>query len=246
VSSPAIVGVNQQPTRVVTPAGAAFGPNEQITTIPAAAFHVGADGYGYTMPSGNSITPLETGTGPGFFAPLRLPNGAVVGQIDILVEDVDEGLEIGAYLYTSCFPISESVPPGAASIREGTSLGLAGVGTISLAGNDHTIRSQGFCLGQGGGYQAYLSDYLAVYLSSTGHTLYGAVVHWRRSVSPAPDTATFGDVPTDDPFFQFVEALAASGVTAGCGAGNYCPNEPATRAQMATFLAKALGLHWPD
>lgn len=70
-------------------------------------------------------------------------------------------------------------------------------------------------------------------------------IWWRRAVSPAPATATFSDVPTTDPAFQFVEALAASGITAGCGGGNYCPDAPLTRRQMAVFLSKALGLRWP-
>ncbi len=70
-------------------------------------------------------------------------------------------------------------------------------------------------------------------------------VWWKRSVSPAPGAATFNDVPTNHPFFQFIEALAASGITGGCGNGNYCPDNPVTRGQMAVFLAKALGLHWP-
>jgi hypothetical protein len=70
-------------------------------------------------------------------------------------------------------------------------------------------------------------------------------LQFRRQVSPAPPAPTFGDVPTDHAFFQFIEALAASGITAGCGAGNFCPEDPLTRGQMAVFLAKALGLHWP-
>ena len=70
-------------------------------------------------------------------------------------------------------------------------------------------------------------------------------VRWSRQVSPAPAVATFGDVPTDHLFFQFVEALARSGITAGCGGNNFCPDEPLTRGQMAVFLAKALGLQWP-
>ena len=70
-------------------------------------------------------------------------------------------------------------------------------------------------------------------------------VWWRRSVSPAPGSPTFNDVPTNHPFFQFIEALAASGITGGCGPGIYCPDNPVTRGQMAVFLAKALGLHWP-
>lgn len=69
-------------------------------------------------------------------------------------------------------------------------------------------------------------------------------VWWHRTVSDAPATPTFGDVPTSHPFYQFIEALAASGITGGCGGGNYCPDAPLTRGQMATFLSKALGLHW--
>jgi hypothetical protein len=69
-------------------------------------------------------------------------------------------------------------------------------------------------------------------------------VYYTLQVSPAPATATFGDVPTSHPFFPFVEALVASGITAGCGGGNYCPDAPLTRGQMAAFLSKALGLHF--
>ena len=69
-------------------------------------------------------------------------------------------------------------------------------------------------------------------------------VYWRRTVSPPPIAPTFADVPGSHPFFQFIEALASSGITGGCGGGNYCPEKPLTRGQMAAFLAKALGLHW--
>jgi len=72
----------------------------------------------------------------------------------------------------------------------------------------------------------------------------GMRVGYKLQVSPAPGTATFGDVPTSHPFFQYIEALAASGITVGCGNGNYCPDAALTRGQMAVFLAKALGLQW--
>jgi hypothetical protein len=51
-------------------------------------------------------------------------------------------------------------------------------------------------------------------------------------------------VPTTHPFFQFIEALHASGITGGCQASPplYCPDDPVTRGQVAAFLAKALGL----
>jgi hypothetical protein len=71
-------------------------------------------------------------------------------------------------------------------------------------------------------------------------------IWWRRVVSDAPATPTFGDVANSHPFYQFIEALAKSGITGGCGGGSYCPDVPLTRGQMAVFLAKALGLHWPE
>ena len=41
-----------------------------------------------------------------------------------------------------------------------------------------------------------------------------------------------------------IDALAAAGITVGCKTDplRYCPTQPVTRAQMATFLARALGL----
>jgi hypothetical protein len=39
-----------------------------------------------------------------------------------------------------------------------------------------------------------------------------------------------------------INALAASGVTSGCSATRYCPTAPVTRAQMASFLVRALDL----
>jgi len=73
---------------------------------------------------------------------------------------------------------------------------------------------------------------------------YKARVVWMRQISPSPVSATFNDVPTTHPFFQSIEAMASSGITGGCGGGDYCPNDPLTRGQMAAFLARALGLHW--
>jgi hypothetical protein len=75
--------------------------------------------------------------------------------------------------------------------------------------------------------------------------LFGCRAFWHRTVSPAPASATFGDVGTGHWAFRFVEALADSGITAGCGGGNFCPDGTVTRAEMAVFLSAALGLHYP-
>jgi hypothetical protein len=71
-----------------------------------------------------------------------------------------------------------------------------------------------------------------------------ARVFYKLQISPDPSTATFADVPVGHPFHRFVEALVAAGITGGCGGGNYCPDAPVTRGQMAVFLSAALGLHW--
>ena len=56
---------------------------------------------------------------------------------------------------------------------------------------------------------------------------------------PAPVTgAAFPDVPAANPFAPWIEELVREGITAGCGGGNYCPDNPVTRQQMAVFLLK--------
>jgi len=82
----------------------------------------------------------------------------------------------------------------------------------------------------------------------TSSTRINAVrIYYKLQVSSAPPAATFNDVPTTHPFFQYIEALAAAGVTGGCTGPptpNYCPDGFITRGQMAVFLSRALGLHW--
>jgi hypothetical protein len=69
-------------------------------------------------------------------------------------------------------------------------------------------------------------------------------VVYALQLSPAPATATFADVPTTHLYFRAIEALAASGITSGCGGGNFCPSQAVTRGEIAKFLTVALGLSW--
>src|SRR3954462_8583481 len=90
----------------------------------------------------------------------------------------------------------------------------------------------------------YLKRYVFFVGSTTNDGLTAIsqiIVGYVLQVSPAPGSATFNDVPPSHPFFQYIEALSASGITGGCGGGNYCPDAPLTRGQMAVFLSKALG-----
>jgi hypothetical protein len=46
-------------------------------------------------------------------------------------------------------------------------------------------------------------------------------------------------VPCPSQFADWIEALAAEGITGGCGGGSFCPASPVRRDQMAAFLLKA-------
>jgi hypothetical protein len=53
------------------------------------------------------------------------------------------------------------------------------------------------------------------------------------------------DFFTDDEgsvFEEDINAIAAVGITLGCTTAEFCPNDPVARDQMASFLARALGL----
>jgi len=58
----------------------------------------------------------------------------------------------------------------------------------------------------------------------------------------ASPTGVFADVPPGSFGAGFIERLAADGIAAGCGGGNFCPNDSISRAAMAVFVAKAFGL----
>ena len=67
--------------------------------------------------------------------------------------------------------------------------------------------------------------------------------HGGSYTPPAVGSDTgFGDVATDYWAAAFIKQLVAEGITAGCGNGNYCPEQPVTRAQMAVFLVRTFAL----
>lgn len=54
-----------------------------------------------------------------------------------------------------------------------------------------------------------------------------------------PEGSSFNDVTTFD---TWIEELYRRGITGGCGNGNYCPNSPVTRGQMAAFIQRGFNL----
>jgi hypothetical protein len=170
---------------------------------------------------------------------VEVPDGSDLAQFEFWAYDTEASRDVQAYLYEYC-----ETP----SLDEPVTTLIGSLETVGAIGRFYNFTPLN-------GYHVNnrsCSYNVRVILAGpneacTGSTLQiqKLAISWVRQVSPAPATATFGDVPTSHPFFRFVEALNASGITGGCGGGNYCPDSPVTRGQMAVFLAKALGLSWP-
>lgn len=64
-------------------------------------------------------------------------------------------------------------------------------------------------------------------------------IHGGAYTPPTPTGNIFADVPDSYWAAAWIEQLAAEGITAGCGGNNYCPDQAATRDQMAVFLLRA-------
>ena len=94
--------------------------------------------------------------------------------------------------------------------------------------------SNAITAGIGGGLygadQPTLRQQMAVFILKAKHGL---------CYAPPPCTGVFADVPCPSTFANWIEAMAAEGITGGCGGGNFCPANPVRRDQMAAFLLRA-------
>jgi hypothetical protein len=185
---------------------------------------------------GESALRYSTGGRQGFYASAHLPDGAVVTSLtfhlcdsNILGNHWHAGMTICDAVDGLC-ALAGEVIESTSNIITPCKAYNQDLSALDLVVNNQTQRML---------FVAIPGE------NDETNALAGAVVGYKLQVSPAPPTATFGDVPTNHPFFQFIEALAKAGITGGCGGGDYCPDNPVTRGQMAVFLAKALGLQFP-
>ncbi len=169
-------------------------------------------------------------------APLHLPAGALIVGYSVVYEDSHAVANLSVHLETNyVFSSTQGTTQIGPAFQ---SSGAPGVTTSYVdVAPDHTVWHAFGLQKQSYAFEVGLAGVVEVKFR-------GVFVHWYRQVSPAPASATFSDVPTNHWAFRHIEALADSGITAGCGATTFCPDAPLTRAQMAVFLAKALGLHY--
>jgi hypothetical protein len=228
------VGVAQKP---VVKRPAAFGGTETVSSISSLGFSPFDSSQPYTTDL-NSYFKYFTAVPGDFGGAITLPAGAVIDYVGLGSCDATGGnIEIDAYLTSADGVNFQTIIEMASSAH-----GMATPCTV-----DYNANALGFQVGQNNGQSIQLDAYVHDTAPTDGSLQFGSVeIWWHTVVSPAPAMPSFNDVPTDDFGFQYIEALYASGITGGCGGGNYCPDSPVNRRQMAIFLAKALGLYWPN
>jgi S-layer homology domain len=244
-STPASAPVKVRPTRPETYGTA----HVTYVQIPATAFRPWDSSQSFTSSNfGRGQRWGNTG-GLDFNAPINLPAGAQIVYLELDGNDTSTtafllgSLTVCSFDATACtyYPTTGVSVGGDCNIAGFICSGLAaapGSGlmeSVNLASENIVVDNY---------YQSYslLAETSGAFDGSIA--IGGMIVGYVLQVSPAPATQTFLDVAPADFGYQYIEALAASGITGGCGGGNFCPNGTLTRAQMAIFLAKALGLQW--
>ncbi len=215
--------------------------NVNILQIPAVSFLPASSSVTWSVNPPYVANPgylYPTGAGVGeFLAGANLPEGALIDALVLYYDDpsVDHSVFVGLYALTGW----DETNAGGTLVASAVSSGSSGKGYVTTSVS-HSVKNSVFL----GGAQ------YVVYVQANGidpATGFRAVeIWWERQLSPAPAAATFADVPTNHPFFRVIEALAASGITSGCGGGNFCPDQPVTRGEIAKFFARALGLSYND
>ena len=183
-------------------------------------------------PTVNNFQRYSSGAAGWFVASAHLPSGALLTYFELDSCDEDPVNDVVAYV-SQCDDLGQCG-------------GLLGIGSSS-----NTIPC-GYTSLDLSPYGMQVDNYrnqitiTVITQSGTSNTRFaGVILGYKLQVSPPPQFPDFSDVPTNHPYYQFIEALSASGITAGCGNGDYCPDRQITRGEMAVFLAKALGLQWP-
>jgi hypothetical protein len=204
-----------------------------VLRIPAAGFLPFHSGQGFLLvvPDMQCTAPAPLYALCSFLAPVQLPAGAQIMGFEMEAcdnEPTDLGIS-GALLRCNGPAPCEYFPVLSEAAQSGCAYTL-----VDLTSSGLNVDN-------------YNNNYFFQYSSqpSPNLTFRSVLIYYRLQLSTPPDTATFSDVPVGDLRRQYVEALAAAGISAGCGGGKYCPDDPVTRGQLAVFLAKALGLHFP-
>ena len=218
-------------------------PNEPAADFGTPSFWSSLDSYAM-HPRSSGFIALRSST-TGLYCNPSSSDSRAVGQIQVphgvnlsffRTWYFDGGLDdMNMSLQSACLPDFAAASPTQTLLGSITSVGAPGVQSAS-------VFVSGTADNQSCTYQVTVQFGNGISVCEGVQVFYKARMQWNRQIPPAPAVATFSDVPVGSQFFAEVEALAASGITAGCTATQFCPGNSLTRLQMAAFLARALGL----
>jgi hypothetical protein len=229
---------NADSREVGGPVSQEFGTTDEfVVNIPAQDFVVRDGNWGSaSFVNGDYVGVTSGQTLAALVAPVNLPNGVLIRSVTLYYYDNHTVANPSAGLWaisptaTGTLVAGQFVLPFSGGYTSATEV-LGTPWTVDNAAHHLT-------------YLIFLQRNVSEELR-----LVRVAVRCQRQVSMPPGMASFTDVPTTHPFYQFIEALAASGITAGCAGPptpQFCPDAPITRGEMAVFLAAALGLHFPN
>jgi hypothetical protein len=163
-----------------------------------------------------------------------ITGGCATNPLRYCPEDTVTRAQMAVFLLRGIHTSSYAPPP----LGSGTGFGDVPAGYWAAAWIKQ-LAAEGITTGCGGGNycpeQPVTRAQMAVFLL---RSKYGA-----SYTPPAVGAGTgFGDVPPGYWAAAFIKQLVTQGITAGCGGGNYCPEQPVTRAQMAVFLVRVFNL----
>jgi hypothetical protein len=217
-----------------------YGLTPSFTTfyLPAAAFTPRKSTTTYDCDASTGYINRTAGTDNMVWAPLLLPPGALLHGIRAFYYD-NSAQAIDVY-------VTKYLGESAATIDFEDIGSFHSTGTPGYTSNYISVGETIRYLDPTTGEQGYVVN-VRLNDASANMRFRGVRVLYYLQLSPAPATASFSDVPTTHPFFQYIEALYSSRITTGyAGTTNFGPDDYVTRGQMAAFLGRALGLHWQN
>lgn len=125
-----------------------------------------------------------------FAAPVSLPTGARIRQVDFFYDDTT-----GTDMTVALRRVTGTDTANLQELVTVSSAGNTGKGRASSGPLNFTVDNE-------------LSQYSLVIrvIAATSNLKFRSVaIHWQRQISPAPLSATFGDVPTSHPYFRAIE-----------------------------------------
>jgi len=214
----AAVTPSGDPGRAVVDVG---NPDSQSSTVPATFVYDFSDVAPGNLFHGAVVSVVGAGLSNGCGAGRFCPSGIVSReQAAVLMEKAIHG---PGYAY---------LPPGSYSGLADVALCAASTPYVYQLLSDHISAGCGpnvFCPSN-----PVKRSQIAVFLLRAEH---GA-----DYVPPPATGLVFQDVQPGDFGADFIEQLAAEGITGGCGGGNYCPQGALTRGQLSALLARTFDL----